>query len=155
MPWSPRSRFLNRSLKLCPTLKTPCGHLKWWFASLLFQCLACLHQAQRNFQRRMCFGWGIHPGGPREAGMAPPFFGASSSLCGGMGSSLSSLGLLCDSWTMRMRGKGLGTGQIIIICSKIQECSRKKRPESQWVSSNGNGWNFHNALKEWKTQNKM
>lgn len=110
-PGSPRSRFLSRSRKLCPTLAGPCGHLKWWFASLLFQCLACLLQAQRNFRRRKCCGWGTHPGGPRAAGTAPPFFEAASSPCGGTGWSLFSLCLLCGSWTVRMRDEGSGPGQ--------------------------------------------
>ena len=110
-PGSPRSRFLNRSLKLCPTLEGPCGHLKWWFASLLFPCLACLLQAQRNFRRRMRCRWGTHPGGPRAAGMALPFSEAASSLRGGMGWNLFSLCLLCGSWTTEMRDEGSGTGQ--------------------------------------------
>ena len=111
LPGSPRYRFLTRSGKLCPTLEVPCGHLKWWFASLLFQCLACLLRAQRNFRRRMCCGWGTRPGGPRAAGTVLPFSAAASSPCGATGWSLSSLGLLCGSWTMMVKREGEGTGQ--------------------------------------------
>lgn len=97
LPGSPRYRFLNRSLELCPTLEGLCGHLKSWFASLLSRCLACLLRAQRNFRKRMCCGWGTHPGGPRAAGTALPSSAAASSPCGARGWSLSSLVLLCGS----------------------------------------------------------
>ena len=134
-PGSPRSRFLNRSKKLCPTFEGPRGHLKWWFASLLSPCLVCLLQAQRNFRRRTCYELGTHPGDPRAAGMALPFSEAASSPCGGMGWNLSSLCLLCGSWTTGMRDKGQAQGKgKVTICfpkgwSKIREMFQQKETQ--------------------------
>ena len=67
--------------------------------------------------------------------MALPFSEAASSPCGGMGWNLSSLCLLCGSWTTGVRDEGQAQGKgKVTICfpkgwSKIQEMFQEKETQ--------------------------